>query len=186
MDTTRIFVVTACALALFGCSRQEDTAPTDEQTNMTQATETDDEASSADADEPTNSSAEDIAVTEITPGLTMRVLQEGSGDVAAAGQTASVHYTGWLHDTSAPENRGAKFDSSVDRGTPFEFPLGAGRVIQGWDQGVVGMQVGERRELTIAPELAYGDRAIGELIPPGSTLLFEVELLGLQGEAAAE
>ena len=130
--------------------------------------------------------AEDIEMTEIVPGLTMRVLREGSGDVAAAGQIATVHYTGWLYDAGATDNRGAKFDSSVDRGTPFEFPLGAGRVIQGWDRGVEGMAIGEARELTIAPELAYGDRAIGELIPPGSTLLFEVELLELGGGAAAE
>ena len=123
-------------------------------------------------------------MTEIVPGLTMRMLKEGSGDTAAAGQIVSVHYTGWLYDPGAADNRGAKFDSSVDRGAPFEFPLGAGRVIQGWDQGVVGMLIGESRELTIAPELAYGDRAIGDLIPPGSTLLFEVELLGLSGGAA--
>lgn len=124
-------------------------------------------------------------VTEIVPGLTMKILRQGSGDVAQAGQIATVHYTGWLYDPNASDGRGAKFDSSVDRGQHFEFPLGAGRVIQGWDQGVVGMQVGESRELVIAPELAYGNRAIGELIPPGSTLLFEVELAGVSGGAPA-
>ena len=82
-------------------------------------------------------------------------------------------------DSSAENNRGNKFDSSVDRGDPFRFPLGEGRVIKGWDQGVVGMTVGEVRELTIAPEMAYGDRDIG-VIPPGSTLVFEVELIALE------
>ncbi|MDH4109146.1 MAG: FKBP-type peptidyl-prolyl cis-trans isomerase [Gammaproteobacteria bacterium] len=117
---------------------------------------------------------------EIAPGLTMRVLRAGSGEVAQAGQVASVHYTGWLHDPAAADSRGNKFDSSVDRNEAFEFALGAGRVIRGWDQGVAGMQIGEIRELTIAPELAYGDRQVGNLIPPGSTLVFEVELLGLR------
>lgn len=121
--------------------------------------------------------------TEIMPGLTMRVLEEGNGPTAESGQVAVVHYTGWLHDPSAPDNRGEKFDSSVDRGEPFEFPLGAGKVIRGWDEGVRGMQVGEVRELTIAPELAYGARGAGP-IPPDSTLVFEVELLDVK-EAGA-
>jgi FKBP-type peptidyl-prolyl cis-trans isomerase len=113
---------------------------------------------------------------EIEPGLTMRVLNEGSGETAEPGQTAVVHYTGWLYDEAAPDNRGQKFDSSVDRGQHFEFPLGAGAVIAGWDRGVAGMQVGEVRELTIAPDLAYGERGAGSVIPPGATLVFEVEL----------
>jgi FKBP-type peptidyl-prolyl cis-trans isomerase len=113
---------------------------------------------------------------EIEPGLTMRVLNEGSGETAEPGQTAVVHYTGWLYDETAPDNRGQKFDSSVDRGQHFEFPLGAGAVIAGWDRGVAGMQIGEVRELTIAPDLAYGERGAGSVIPPGATLVFEVEL----------
>lgn len=121
--------------------------------------------------------------TEIAPGLSMRVLSEGSGDTARPGQLAVVHYTGWLYDPQAPDNRGEKFDSSVDRGQPFEFPLGAEAVIEGWDKGVVGMQIGEVRELTIAPELAYGERGAGDAIPPGATLVFEVELLDLRGGA---
>jgi FKBP-type peptidyl-prolyl cis-trans isomerase len=121
-----------------------------------------------------------IESVEIVPGLSRRTLREGTGPVAEAGHTAVVHYTGWLYDETAPEFRGSKFDSSVDRGEYFEFPLGAGRVIRGWDQGVVGMQVGERRELTIAPELAYGDRGAGAAIPPGATLVFEVELADLK------
>ena len=119
---------------------------------------------------------------EIEPGLTMRVLNAGSGKTAQPGQTAVVHYTGWLYDAAAPDHRGQKFDSSLDRGRHFEFPLGAGAVIAGWDRGVAGMQVGEVRELTIAPELAYGERGAGPVIPPGATLVFEVELAGVVGD----
>ncbi len=131
--------------------------------------------------ESTASEAVAIEATEIVPGLSMRVLQNGTGTAAEPGDTAVVHYTGWLYDQSAENNRGNKFDSSVDRGIHFEFPLGAGRVIRGWDEGVVGMKIGEVRELTIAPELAYGERQVGALIPPGSTLVFEVELADLKG-----
>lgn len=123
---------------------------------------------------------EAVESTEIAPGLSMRILHAGSGETAQTGQLAVVHYTGWLYDPEAEDHRGQKFDSSVDRGQPFEFPLGAGSVIQGWDQGVVGMQIGEVRELTIAPELAYGERGAGEVIPPGATLVFEVELIELR------
>jgi FKBP-type peptidyl-prolyl cis-trans isomerase len=121
--------------------------------------------------------------TEIVPGLTARVLEEGSGTEVRPGDTAVVHYTGWLHDPQAAGARGAKFDSSVDRGQPFEFTIGAGQVIRGWDEGVRGMQVGEVRELTIAPHLGYGARGIGP-IPPNSTLVFEVELLDIKPGAA--
>ena len=103
--------------------------------------------------------------------LQIETLQEGSGDVAEAGKTVSVHYTGWLTD-------GKKFDSSVDRGKPFSFPLGKGRVIAGWDQGVEGMLVGEKRKLTIPSDLAYGDAGSGS-IPSKATLVFEVELLSV-------
>lgn len=125
------------------------------------------------------------ASEEIIPGLAMTIIEAGTGDVAESGQIVSVHYTGWLHDPAAPDGRGEKFDSSLDRGDLFDFPLGAGRVIRGWDQGVVGMRVGEKRELVIAPDLAYGDRQVGDLIPPGSTLVFEVELAGVSGGASA-
>lgn len=117
---------------------------------------------------------------QIVPGLERRILEEGDGATAQAGQTAVVHYTGWLYDESAPDNRGKQFDSSRDRGQHFEFPLGAGRVIRGWDQGVVGMEVGEVRELTIAPALAYGESGAGDVIPPNATLVFEVELVDLK------
>ena len=113
-------------------------------------------------------SEEEVVITE--SGLQIKDLVVGTGEQARAGATVSVHYTGWLVD-------GTKFDSSVDRGTPFEFLLGQGRVIKGWDEGVATMRVGGKRELTIPPELAYGDQGAGALIKAGATLVFEVELL---------
>jgi len=104
----------------------------------------------------------------------------GDGATAAAGQTVIVHYTGWLYDPGQPENKGEKFDSSVDRGDPFSFPLGAGRVIRGWDEGFAGMQIGGKRILVIPPEMGYGERGAGGTIPPNATLMFEVELLDIQ------
>ena len=96
----------------------------------------------------------------------------GTGAAAATGQKVTVHYTGWL-------TNGTKFDSSKDRGDPFVFPLGKGQVIKGWDQGVQGMKVGGKRKLTIPPEMGYGSRGAGGVIPPNATLIFEVELLGV-------
>ena len=101
----------------------------------------------------------------------------GKGAEATAGKSVVVHYTGWLYDPSKADGRGKKFDSSLDRGSPFSFPLGAGRVIQGWDQGVAGMKVGGKRTLIIPPEMGYGARGAGGAIPPNAALLFEVELL---------
>jgi FKBP-type peptidyl-prolyl cis-trans isomerase FkpA len=98
----------------------------------------------------------------------------GNGDTAKAGSKVTVHYTGWLFSNG---QKGGKFDSSKDRGEPFVFPLGKGHVIKGWDEGVAGMKVGGKRELTIPPELGYGSRGAGGVIPPNATLLFEVELL---------
>ncbi len=103
----------------------------------------------------------------------------GDGAEATAGQRISVHYTGWLFDDSKPDNKGKKFDSSLDRGQPFQFQLGVGQVIGGWDQGFAGMKVGGQRTLVIPPELGYGARGAGGVIPPNATLIFEVELLGV-------
>jgi FKBP-type peptidyl-prolyl cis-trans isomerase len=102
----------------------------------------------------------------------------GKGAEAKAGQNVSVHYTGWLYDEAVPDHKGRKFDSSRERG-PFDFPLGAGRVIKGWDQGVQGMKVGGQRTLVIPANLGYGARGAGGVIPPNATLLFDVELLGV-------
>ena len=101
----------------------------------------------------------------------------GDGAQAAAGQHVSVHYTGWLYKDG---EQGAKFDSSRDRNDPFDFPLGAGMVIKGWDEGVQGMKIGGQRTLIIPPELGYGARGAGGVIPPNATLKFDVELLGLE------
>jgi peptidylprolyl isomerase len=104
----------------------------------------------------------------------------GEGEEAHEGQHVTVHYTGWLFDKNAAENKGTKFDSSRDRDEPFEFPLGMGRVIQGWDMGVQGMKVGGQRTLVIPPEMGYGRRGAGGVIPPNATLVFEVELLAVE------
>jgi FKBP-type peptidyl-prolyl cis-trans isomerase FkpA len=114
-------------------------------------------------------------MTSITTssGLVIEDLEVGTGAEAVAGQQVSVHYTGWLTD-------GKKFDSSKDRGDPFSFPLGKRHVIAGWDEGVQGMKIGGRRKLTIPPELGYGARGAGGVIPPNAILVFEVELLGVE------
>jgi peptidylprolyl isomerase len=110
-------------------------------------------------------------------GLSYEDTQVGTGASPQKGQTCVMHYTGWLWVNNA---KGAKFDSSVDRGRPFEFPLGMGRVIKGWDEGVASMKIGGKRTLLIPPALGYGDRGAGGVIPGGATLLFEVELLGVR------
>ena len=117
-----------------------------------------------------------MASTTTPSGLKIEEVVEGGGAVAAAGQSVTVHYTGWLTDGVI---KGRKFDSSKDRKDPFVFPLGAGHVIKGWDEGVQGMKVGGTRLLTIPPSLGYGARGAGGVIPPNATLLFEVELLAV-------
>jgi FKBP-type peptidyl-prolyl cis-trans isomerase FkpA len=104
----------------------------------------------------------------------------GTGAEAVAGRAVTVHYTGWLYDATRADHKGNKFDSSRDRNEPFEFQLGAGQVIPGWDQGVAGMKVGGQRTLTIPPDMGYGAQGAGGVIPPNATLLFDVELLGVK------
>ena len=111
-------------------------------------------------------------------GLQYEDTVTGSGATATAGKQVSVHYTGWLHDPAQANGCGRKFDSSKDRGQPFRFNLGAGMVIGGWDEGVQGMQVGGTRVLLIPPQLGYGARGAGGVIPPNATLVFEVDFLG--------
>ena len=113
-------------------------------------------------------------------GITDDRPKDGHGGEAVPGKTVIVQYTGWLFDANAPENKGKKFDSSRDRAEPFRFKLGGGQVIAGWDQGVAGMKVGGQRTLIIPPELGYGARGAGGVIPPNATLVFDVELLGVQ------
>ena len=127
-----------------------------------------------------------VALSETPKGaakvteLVKKDIKIGNGEEAVIGKMVEVHYTGWLYDVTAPENKGAKFDSSRDRGTPFSFLLGAGRVIKGWDRGVAGMKVGGQRTLIIPAEMAYGARGAGNVIPPDAVLIFDVELLGLR------
>jgi peptidylprolyl isomerase len=118
-----------------------------------------------------------MAMTTTPSGLSYEDTQTGSGATPAKGQTCVMHYTGWLWVNDA---KGAKFDSSVDRGRPFSFPLGQGRVIKGWDEGVASMQSGGKRTLLIPPALGYGASGAGGVIPPNATLLFEVELLEIK------
>ena len=110
-------------------------------------------------------------------GLEYSDTVEGTGPAPKSGQTCVMHYTGWLRENGT---KGRKFDSSVDRGSPFEFPLGMGRVIKGWDEGVASMKVGGKRTLIIPAELGYGARGAGGVIPPNATLIFDVELLGVK------
>jgi FKBP-type peptidyl-prolyl cis-trans isomerase FkpA len=116
-------------------------------------------------------------------GVTQLIKQDdvmGAGAEAQSGRAVTVHYTGWLYDQTRPDRKGNKFDSSRDRNEPFSFNLGAGEVIRGWDEGVAGMKVGGRRTLTIPPDMGYGARGAGGVIPPNATLLFDVELLAVK------
>lgn len=122
-------------------------------------------------DQIVGSNIKDLVIEDVTAG---------TGATASKGQTVSVHYTGWLYDPAAADKHGTKFDSSRDRGKPFQFPLGGGKVIKGWDEGVAGMQVGGQRTLIIPPHKGYGSRGAGGAIPPNATLIFDVELLGVE------
>jgi len=122
------------------------------------------------------------AATTASPVTSLQkvTLKPGTGAAIGSGQIAVVQYTGWLYEAGAADHKGKQFDSSLTRREAFKFPLGTGSVIKGWDQGVTGMQVGESRRLTIPPELAYGDGGAGGVIPPGATLVFDVELVGIE------
>ena len=116
-------------------------------------------------------------MSELPSGLKYTDTTVGTGTEATKGKKVSVHYTGWLYNNGV---KGTKFDSSLDRGQPFAFGLGAGQVIRGWDEGVAGMRVGGKRKLTIPSDLGYGSRGAGGVIPPDATLVFDVELLGVR------
>jgi FKBP-type peptidyl-prolyl cis-trans isomerase len=151
--------VFSSALLLTACGGKTDSAPPPE------------ESRPADAARP----AEGSTVTQLMKQDT----KIGTGTEATAGKNVTVHYTGWLYDPSRPDHKGNKFDSSRDRNEPFVFQLGAGQVIRGWDEGVAGMKVGGQRTLTIPPDMGYGARGAGGVIPPNATLLFDVELLSV-------
>jgi FKBP-type peptidyl-prolyl cis-trans isomerase FkpA len=131
---------------------------------------------SSQSNNPEGNAAMSQDITELVKIDTL----EGSGREAEIGFNVTVHYTGWLYDAGKPDNKGQKFDSSVDRGEPFVFYLGGGQVIQGWDQGFAGMKIGGKRTLIIPPEMGYGARGAGGVIPPNATLVFDVELLGVK------
>jgi FKBP-type peptidyl-prolyl cis-trans isomerase len=132
-----------------------------------------------------NEASASASATATAERLVITELAAGDGAAIAAGSVAVVHYTGWLYDTGATDNKGKQFDSSVDRKQPFRFVLGRGDVIKGWDQGVEGMKVGGKRRLVIPAALAYGSRGAGGVIPPGAALVFDVELLGIESEPPA-
>ncbi len=166
-----VTVTLTTAFFLVACS------PRDKPAEEPASAPSSDSAASTDAAPATSSPA---TGTESMP-LQKIELAPGNGAEIKSGQTALVHYTGWLFDAASPENKGKKFDSSVDRNEPFEFPVGAGMVIKGWDEGVVGMKVGSKRRLVIPPEMGYGARgAGGGLIPGGATLVFDVELVEIR------
>jgi FKBP-type peptidyl-prolyl cis-trans isomerase FkpA len=162
----RLFVIASIVL-FAACSQNE--KPAAEAPAQPAASAPASEAAAAPAD--TGAPAMPLQKTDLAPGSGVEIQKD---------QTALVHYTGWLYEVAAPENKGKQFDSSVG-GEPFEFQLGAGHVIAGWDQGVVGMKVGGKRRLVIPPELGYGAKGAGQgLIPPGATLVFDVELVEIR------
>jgi peptidylprolyl isomerase len=126
---------------------------------------------------PASAEPQGTAMTTTASGLQYEDTVVGTGETPQTGQTCVMHYTGWLYNGG---EKGAKFDSSLDRGKPFEFPIGTGRVIKGWDEGVASMKVGGKRTLIIPPALGYGARGAGGVIPPNATLMFDVELLGVK------
>ena len=156
------------AAALAGCSKKQESAP---ETKAVESSTTASQPGTADAGVATPTAPGEPFMTDI---------KTGTGPAITKGQTAVVHYTGWLYSEAAPEKKGKKFDSSRDRNEPFSFNLGGGMVIQGWDEGVVGMQVGGQRRLVIPPEKGYGASGAGGVIPPNATLVFDVELVGIQ------
>ncbi|KAG1682768.1 Glycerol-3-phosphate acyltransferase [Nymphon striatum] len=163
---SKLSVVLSASLLIIACT------DTSSVSNGTTKEMTQDQAKSSKKVETPSST-----IIDSTSSFTKTDVKVGDGAEAQTGQTVAVHYTGWLYDVGAPDNHGTKFDSSRDRGQPFAFPLGAGRVIKGWDQGVVGMKVGGQRTLIIPPEMGYGSRGAGRAIPPNATLIFDVELI---------
>jgi FKBP-type peptidyl-prolyl cis-trans isomerase FkpA len=164
----KLITMTLAALAIVGCGKKPDSEDVPAPASVA-------ETSPA----PANATPATPSTGNETMPLTKKDLLVGTGAEIKSGQSALVHYTGWLYDAAAPDNKGKQFDSSVG-GEPFDFPLGGGAVIAGWDQGVVGMKVGGKRRLVIPPDMAYGNSGAGGVIPPGATLVFDVELVEIQ------
>ena len=163
MKLLSILLTIACAFAISACKAQSPAStPTP-----------------ASTPNPAINTEEKSAMTSITT-LQKNDTIVGTGREAEPGFNVSVHYTGWLYDEKASDHKGKKFDSSVDRGQPFKFDLGAGQVIQGWDEGFAGMKIGGKRTLIIPSEMGYGARGAGGAIPPNATLIFDVELLDVK------
>ena len=173
-----------CAGTLSACSRKEEAAaaaPATAEEATAPASATGDSSAESTASAQTGTAEPGAPASSTAPQkLDMTDIKKGTGPAIQSGQIAVVHYTGWLYTESEPEKKGKKFDSSRDRNEPFSFPLGGGQVIQGWDQGVAGMQVGGQRRLVIPPEMGYGASGAGGVIPPNATLVFDVELLAIQ------
>ena len=156
MKSLNILLASAFALSLNACQAESTNKSPQEETAMTTSTQAN--------------------ITQLQKIDTL----PGTGREAEPGFNVSVHYTGWLYDAAAEGFKGKKFDSSVDRKQPFDFALGAGQVIQGWDEGFAGMKIGGKRTLIIPPEMGYGARGAGGVIPPNATLIFDVELLDVK------
>jgi FKBP-type peptidyl-prolyl cis-trans isomerase FkpA len=173
---TRTFFLIFSFTLLFACSKKEEPAsstPAEEVEIAEPVEPVEPEMAPTLVDVKDNKAAE---FSEVIPGLEVKVLHPGEGRTVVPGDQVEVHYTGWIFDAESESGRGARFDSSLDRGERYQFPVGEDRVIDGWDLGIEGMLIGEVRELKVAPELAYGDEGAGAVIPPGATLIFEIEL----------
>ncbi|MGB9992838.1 FKBP-type peptidyl-prolyl cis-trans isomerase [Pseudoduganella rhizocola] len=167
----RLSVLGALLIAAFACQAQTQTAPETPQPPVQPAA----------AEAPAVPQEPEAVPEPEGAKLVIKDTRVGKGREAASGDMVRVHYTGWLYNFNARDGKGRKFDSSRDRGQPLELPIGVGKVIKGWDQGIVGMKVGGRRTLVIPPELGYGARTMGNgIIPANSTLMFDVELVGIK------
>lgn len=177
----RQIILTTLFLTLLGCSGGDNPAQVESEAINQSAGQADAPPAATSMDAPPPTVLDEPTETVTPEGLRIVTFAVGNGAQASAGATVSVHYTGWLQDDKGPDGKGTQFDSSVERGKPIDFPLGAGRVIKGWDQGLEGMRVGGKRRLIIPSDLAYGKRGRPPVIPQNATLIFDVELMDVVG-----